>query len=266
MKQLYGCLLLLLLVLPLNGGYITLNSVLSCEVTPPSVKTILTVENKGNEAAYNLQARFTISEKEWLSKVFPKLEASQKIEIESLENYEPEKKGNYPLTAKVFFQDAAGYSFTSVLVTLLTYHEVTRPNLLGTIEDVGISDRGVLKLQMTNLAYDDVNLDVKVLAPDELSIEPREKQITLAARVKEDFQLKLSNLSALTGATYPVWVVMEYENEDQHFTYLCSGSVSITKKINIFEEYWWAFLGLVVVLTGIFVGLNLKKRVSAQNQ
>ena len=252
--------------IPLHGGVITLNTVLSCEVTPPEIKTTLIVENKGDETAYNLQARFKISEKEWLSKIYPKLEANKKIEIESIENFVPEKIGNYPLTAKVFFQDAAGYSFTSVLVTLLTYDEVTRPSLLGTIEDMAISDRGSLKLQMTNLAYDDLDIDIHVLTPDELSVEPREKQMTLAARAKEDFQFGLSNLSALTGATYPVWVVMEYEDEDKHFTYLCSGSVSIEAKINIFETYWWAFLTLAVVLIGVFIGLNLKKRTTAQNQ
>lgn len=266
MKSLYVFFFLLIFVIPLYGGFITLNSVLTCEVTPPTVITTLTVENKGNEAAYNLQARFTISEKEWLSKIFPRLEVNQKIEIESIENFEPEKRGNYPLTAKIFFQDAAGYSFTSVLVTLLTYYEVTRPNLLGTIEEVSMSDQGVLKLQTTNLAYDDVNLDIKVLTPDELSIEPREKNVTLAARIKEDLQFKLSNLSALNGATYPVWVVMEYESEDKHFTYLCSGSVSIEQKINIFEKYWWVFLVLVVVFIGVFVILNLKKKTTSQNQ
>jgi hypothetical protein len=256
----------MVLSIPLHGGYITLNTVLSCEVTPPSVKTTLTIENKGNEAAFNLQARFKISEKEWLSKIYPKLEANQKIEIESIQDFVPEKIGNYPLTAKVFFQDAAGYSFTSVLVSLLTYNEVTRPSLLGTIEDVAISDRGDLKLQVTNLAYDDLDMDIRVLTPDELSIEPREKEMTLQARGKQDFEFALSNLSALVGATYPVWVVMEYENEDKHFTYLCSGSISIEPKINIFETYWWAFLILAVVLIGVFIGLNLKKRFTVQNQ
>lgn len=45
--------------------------------------------------AYNIKARFKIADKEWLSKVFPKLEVNQTLEIESIEKHELGKKGIY---------------------------------------------------------------------------------------------------------------------------------------------------------------------------
>ena len=49
------------------------------EVKLQMVKAILKLENNVDEAAYNIQARFKIADKEWLSKVFPKLEVNETI-------------------------------------------------------------------------------------------------------------------------------------------------------------------------------------------
>jgi len=263
MKAFIICTYLLIISLPSHAGLITLVSSLSCEVTPPIVKTRLELKNNGDEAAYNIQARFKIADKEWLSKVFPKLEVNQRLEIESLEKHEPRKKGVYPFTAKIHFQDAAGYPFTTVVVTLFTYKETTSPNIFGKLEDLTLSDRGMLKLNITNMGYDELNLDINILVPDELSVEPSQKQFILKARSKEEALFKLNNFSALSGAVYPAWTIIEYESKDKHFTYICSGGIAIKHKakINIFKKYWWFSLILIAIMMFLFIWLNLRRRI-----
>ena len=261
MKALVICICLLVLSLPSHAGLITLKSSLSCEVTPSEVIARLLLENNGNEAAYNIKVRFKIADKEWLSEVFPKLDVNQKLEIEDLEKYEPGKKGIYPFTAKIHFQDSAGYPFTTVVATLLVYKESADPNIFGKLEDSILSNRGVLKFNMTNMGNDALTLGIHILIPDELSVEPGQKEFILKARSKEKVTFKLNNFSALSGAVYPVWAIVEYESKDIHFTYLCSGNINVKPRANIFKKYWWFSLILIAIMMSLFIWFNLRRKI-----
>lgn len=260
MKAIVICSFLLILTLPSHAGIINLTSSLSCEVSPPMIKARLELGNNGDEAAYNIQARFKIADKEWLSEVFPKLEVNQTLEIESLEEHELGKEGIYPLIAKIHFKDAAGYPFTTIVVNPFTYKDATVPNIFGKLEDLTLSDRGMLKLNITNMGYENLNLDINILIPDELSVKQTRERFILEARSKQEILFKLNNFSALTGAVYPAWAVIEYESKDKHFTYICSGGITIRDKANIFKKYWWISLILIAVMMIVFIWFNLRRK------
>jgi len=118
----------------------------------------------------------------------------------------------------------------------------------------------VLKLNITNIGHDDYDLDVNVLVPDELSIDPGQKQLKLKARSKEVLLFELSNFSALAGALYPSWAVIEYDHEDMHFINTSSAGITIKHKINIFKKYWWVSLILVGVIIILIIWFNLRKK------
>lgn len=246
--------------MPSLAGVITFKSSLGCEVTLPVVKARLELENNGDESAYNIQTIFTIIDKSCLSKVYPRLEVDKKLIIECLEDLEGKKKGVYPLIAKIHFQDAAGYPFSTVVVTPFTYIKATTSHVFGKLEDITLSDKNVLKLNVVNTAHSDLNLDITILVPDELSLKPSQKRLILKARTKEEILFRLSNFSALAGAVYPAWAIIEYESQDNHFTYLCTGDVKIRHKANIFKKYWRVSLILITIMMILFIWLNLRKK------
>ena len=110
------------------------------------------------------------------------------------------------------------------------------------------------------MGNDDFDLDVNVLIPDELSVEPGQKQLKLKARSKEELLFELSNFSALGGAVYPAWAVIEYDHKDMHFANASSCSITIKHEINIFKKHWWIFLILVAVIIILVFWFNLRKK------
>ncbi len=242
----------------LSAENITLTSSLTCEVTPPMLKAKLLLRNDGEAAAYNIQVRFHTTDQQWLSKVYPKLEADQELTIEYLEQLELEKKGIYPLIVKIHFKDAGGYPMTTVIVNPYTYEEITSPNIYGKLEKLALPNSGELRLDITNTGYDDLDLDINIFVPDEISVQQTQTQLALKERSKVDFRFKLKNFSALAGAIYPVWAIIEYEREDKHFTSVCSGEIEIIRPENIFKKFWWLWLSLAGTIIALFIWLNLK--------
>lgn len=244
----------------MHAGNITLTTSLTCEVTPPMLKAKLLLKNEGDTAAYNIQARFHTKDKQWLSKVFPKLEADQELRIEYLEELELEKIGVYPLIAKIHFKDAGGYPMTTIIVNPFTYKEITSPNIYGRLYESVLSTNGELLLDMTNSGYEDLNLDINILVPDEISVKQTRTRLELEGRSKKDLRFALKNFSALAGAVYPVWATIEYEWEDKHFTYICSGEIRIIPSENFFRKYWLLWLSLAGVILVLFIWLNLRSQ------
>lgn len=258
MKTFTLCSFFLIFTSLLSAENIILTSSLTCEVTLPVLKAKLYLRNDGAAAAYNIQVRFHTTDKQWLSKVFPKLEADQELTIEYLEKLELEKKGIYPLIVKIHFKDAGGYPMTTVIVNPYTYEEITSPNLYGKLEKLALSNSGELRLDITNTGYDDLNLDINIFVPDEISVQQTQTQLSLIGRSKMDFRFALKNFSALAGAIYPVWAIIEYEREDKHFTSVCSGEIEIIRSENIFKKFWWLWLSLAGTIIALFIWLNFK--------
>lgn len=249
-----------MVVLPIWAGFISLSSSLSSEVTPSGVKVVLDLKNNGGEDAFNIQAKFMLAGKHFLSQVIPKLEVNQSIKIACPKEFRLEKQGCYPLTAKIQFQDAAGYPFSTVVVNPFVYEKTAVSSVFGELEDLILSGKDRLRLRLKNLGYQDLNLDIDILVPDELSVIPKEKRFRLKARSKEEISFELNNFSALEGSVYPVWAVMEYEMEDKHFSHVCSGDITVEQKKNIIEKYWWAWLSLAALMIIVLVWRNLMRK------
>lgn len=260
MKTSIICICLLIFALPAYAGSISLTSSLSCEVATQNLKAWLLLENGGEEAAYDIQVSFETQNKQWISEIFPKLDVDQTIKIEYLEELDSEKAGVYPLIARVYFKDAGGYPMSTVVVNPYTYDEATRPEIFSKLEDLSFSKKGTLNLHITNTGYEDLNLEVNILVPDEFSFMPTQRQFLIKSRSKVIERFSLNNFSALPGAVYPVWAVIEYETTNQHFTHICSSSVEIMPSSDIFQKYWWIWLGLAVFMIFVFIWVNLKKR------
>lgn len=243
-----------------SAGTITLTSTLSCEVSPPEVKAKMVLENKGDEAAHNVRIQFSALDRSWASEMFSKIDVGQSVETEQAIELEPPQKGVYPLAAKIFFQDGAGYPMSTVVVTPFTYLEAATPSLFGRLEDLRLTDKGELLFHITNNGYDDLAVTVQVLVPDELSLSPGQKQLELKSRSRTTVPFELENFSALAGAAYPVWAVVEYEQRGVHFSYIRSALITLEAPSSIFTKYWWLWTGLAGIILIAFLWLNLKGR------
>ena len=245
--------LLSLLNLPLNTGHITLMSTLSCEATPPTINTSMLIENVGNEAAYNIRVMIKLAEYEWYSDIVPILDINNSIVIDNLDKYEPTNEGSYPLIGKIYFQDSAGHIYTSVITTIISYKDATVPDVFAEWNDLELSNKDVLKMKITNMGYDDLDLNINILVPDELSVQPYQGTFALKARSKDEICIDIENFNALVGAVYPAWSIIEYENKGHHFTFVSSGNITIIQEVNIFKKYWWLSLIVVAIIIIIFI-------------
>lgn len=242
------------------AGEISLTSSLTCEFVDPEIKAKLILVNKGDEAAYQVYVKFEMQDKQWQSKVYSRLEYDQILEIELTEVLETMKAGIYPFIAKIHFKDRAGYPMTTIVVTPFVYREYKSLKIFVEFPDTQVAQRKKGKIIFSNMDTEDLDLSIRILVPDELSVDPDQISFFLKARSKDKQKFTLKNFSAIAGASYPVWTITEYENEDWHFTHLSSGTIVVTPSVTIFKTYWWLWLGLAGLLLFVFVGVNILKR------
>jgi len=244
----------------LFSGTIKLTSSLTCEVTPPMLKAGLVLTNEGDEAAHNIQVGFEVQGLDWSSNVLPVLEPNTPQTFEHQWELDLDSPGVYPLIARIDYQDAAGYPLSAVAVNPFTYIEATRSDLFGEMESISLTGEKKMNLVLTNSAQMDVDVLIRMVTPRELTIEPEQTQVLIAARSKSSHRFKLSNFSALAGASYPIWAVVEYDRQDRHYNFVSSTVVNIQAPSNLFKDYWWIWIGLALLLISIFLCKNLKKK------
>jgi len=174
----------------------------------------VTVRNSGDEAAANVRVIAELLDQKVSSTTWPQIAAggheTTSISFEKL----PEKQGRYPVVILTEFADLNMYPFSAVTIASLEAGAQSTTQIMAKIE--GKKSGKYLDLTLKNLDSFRKQISLKIVAAKELNVEPAQLKIELSPYEIKTFRINVSNFSALPGATYPIYAVIEYEDDVRH--------------------------------------------------
>lgn len=256
MKKLLLFLLVMLMVIPIvTASYISIQSA----ITAADNKVIIKVTNLGDEAAYSVQLGLEANNEKTASSIKNQLRVRESFEWGAPLNFESKNPGKYPLILTISYQDANSYPFSAISVSSLDYKQATISDIAAAIKNIELSDKGMLELKIKNTGESAKDANIRLIAPKELTANKDKLSEKLPAKSEMPVDFEIEKFSALTGSSYAVFAVVEYDEGGKHYTSTATGVVKITAKKNIFTNQNLLIM-LLAILIAIFIYFQFKKK------
>ena len=249
MKKILLLLAVILFVMPIVvASYLSMQS----SITVTENKTIITVTNLGDESAYNVQLSMDINEQKKISDLKSQLGMQEKFEWKMTLDSKPKNPGKYPLILTTSYQDANSYPFSAISVSTFDYKQGAISDIAAKINSIEITDEETLELTIKNTADTTKNLNIRLIAPKELTANKEKLRVKLPAKTESSINFEIKKFSALAGSSYVVFAVIEYDEDGKHYTTVTNGLVKVTEKKNIFNNRN-LLIALLIILVIIFI-------------
>jgi hypothetical protein len=160
----------------------------------------------------------------------------------------------------VDFHDANQYPFSAVSCTTFYWKEDANPDLLCLGSDITVGAAGELLFTIKNLGFEPRKVRSTLVLPKELSTHDPRIDLQIDPRAEKRVVIGISNFSALSGASYPVFCYFEYDSEDTHYTAVARALIKIIKGENWFRRTKLLWLGAAIMLGVILVALQFKRK------
>lgn len=259
MKKLFIILVLLLIPHIVSAGSISLTTSVSTDIMTEKITDMhVKLLNSGDESAYDVQISL-LSEKFRKDKIFVgELKPNEPFEgdfnITLMGEINP---GKYPIPVLVDYADANGYPFSSVSPAFIVYKTPTTARISGLIPEISLSGKESKKLTLSIKNLDDVehDLDVKLILPREIKVVDDKKTTSIDSKQEKSLDFEVSSLSAISGSTYAIIALIEYDDNNSHYTSFANGIIKIdggseTKKPEMTSTlaYVVLFISIIIVL------------------
>lgn len=243
-----------------QGSFISMETKTSATFQENTLIVQVSVTNKGDEPAYNVQVGIDANGNVASTPVKDVLQINETHAVETTFDMDIQTVGRYPLIVTVDYADLNQYPFSAISSSYFAYKEDVIAKIHGKIDEVGISKSGELVLTLKNLHDTEKEVKVKLFAPRELSLIEAIKDVKLGSKSEEEITFGIKNFSALAGSSYQVFAVMGYEDNDKHCTVSIPGIVKITERGDFLRTYKWIFVGIGAALLAVFLGLQFGVR------
>lgn len=246
-----------LCVQPAFAGTIGITTSLSTTVKDNVIRVHVSVENTGDEAGYNLQAKIAVLDKEVLTEKIPDFPLKKPIAFTEELPITATTEGTYPVIVTVYCTDAKQYPLSALTSHVFTFGAAGKPTeLVGTIGPVTLAKRTKLDLELTNIGDESINAAVRFILPRELSAEEPLKSAVISGRSSDKVRFAIKNLSAFPGSIYPILSIIEYDTGGIHQTVIAQGTVTVVDSKEIFGiDYSILGIGLVALII-VFIALE----------
>jgi len=235
-----------------SAGTISITSTLKFEEKDGKKILLAQIKNGGNESAKDVQAHLQFLDMYLSGPKWESLGAGKEEIISWDFPGKSVKNGRYPAVLTVEFSDLNSYPFSSVNVRSLEIGQADPPRIFGKLDSVSIDNKGELNFMLKNLEPVAKTIKVTLIMPKEINIEPGQFEIELAAtNIPISRTIKVSNFSALPGASYPIFAIAENDSETTHDTIVLPSNIQISPDSNNKSRLLW-ILGLVATFLVIF--------------
>ena len=236
----------------------------SCQtlVEEGRIRALLTVANKGDEAALNIQAQapglYPVPE----SRLLPRLEPGQEAGLELWLDRPGSLPGSYVRVVLVNFQDLNNHPFSAPAEVRFSLGKEAELPVLVRAGPVAFADRRVVRVLLHNQGSEPLELKLGVVAPRELSAAQPRSPIRLEPGGAKSICFDLWNLSGLAGSNYPVMLVLEGQPGGLH----AARAVKIMALLEPRQNPIMAHLEWWLAAIGACLGLLLAAQFTARRQ
>jgi hypothetical protein len=220
----------------------------------------ITTTNKGDESAFNVQAQLIAGEQKITAEKMAELRVNETYKIENRLKLTANKKGLYPLILVMHYTDANQYPFSALSCQTYDVGKTSVSSLMGQIKSAKISKKGKVTLTVKNTGDATVKAKTRLIAPAELTVEDKEKEIRLAPKSEKEVSFDVKNFSALAGSTYQVFALTEFDAKDEHQTVISTGTIEVEKGREILGMNYIIIIAAVILLALIFIVVQFKRK------
>ncbi len=245
---------------PAIAGILKIETKTSVTIEGNSLKVGVTATNKGTVPAYNVQVHLILLGEKQSAPVKGQLNKDQSDTVAFERVLSGSKKGRYPLIVLVDFHDANQYPFSAVSCTTFYFKEDINPDLVCLGDDTSIEKNGILRFKIKNLGLSSRTIRTTLILPKELSTPRSQMDFQIDPRAEKMVTFDITNFSALSGASYPVFCCFEYDLGDTHYTAVARAIVNILKMENLFRRTRWLWIILAVILISILTIMVIRDR------
>ena len=237
-----------------SARYITFDTTVRTTTKTEQGKDILAVSveltNNGDEPAYSVRIRVKSGGRSQAGLVRQILGVKEILREEFEFDISFGKLGKYPILVRTDFADANQHPFSALSLSLINYRGAASPKIFfDKPEPLEIAKKGELCLKIKSLDEKERDINVRLILPRELDAAGASvRKIRISPREEKDMCFTVSNFSALVGSAQAVFGLLEYDDEENHF------SVSVMTAVKIIEREKLALKSKFIIL-GIPAGL-----------
>ena len=242
------------------ASFISLNTTVTSRVENNKLWTMISVINKGDEPAYNVQAEIRIGEAKYIAEKKTQLGVNQTYQVESAYKLKAANPGDYPLIVIMHYADANQYPFSAINCQTFSYKKTAPPSeIFGSLKKTTFFKTGKLKLVLKNMSEEDIRAMTSLVLPRELSVDQPEQEIYIPAKSSASLEFKVENFSALTGSNYQVFAVTQYIKDGFNQTNITPGMVHIVQEKKILGVSYTIIIIVLAVLAALFIAAQFFK-------
>ena len=262
------CLTAILTLLPVlgYGGYISMVIQTTITASPQKVEVEITLQNKGDEAAYKIYPELQLGSSE------AKLSPQQKMAVNDSRQwshaFSPEEaglklNGTYPLLITLHYHDSNMYPASTPEIVLFEMVKAGKElPFESKIETSEVLDFGQVSLTLGNVLDRTLVGEVRVLLPIELTTENNSSTFELQANQTSQILFPITNKGALPGSKYKIFSITEFNDSGRHYCVLVSDMISV-KMPKDEDSFRFLMIGggsLIILLLLLIVFWELRRR------
>ena len=240
------------------ASYISLNTALSSKVKGNNLLVSVSVINKGDESAYNVQAELKLDRRQALGEKVDQLPVNGNYSAQFTLPLSYAAAGSYPLALIMHYTDANQYPFSALSCQTFAYKKEAAPEIFGQLKPTQFAGEGTVRLVLKNLGDKEIRAVARLVLSRELTAKDETAAVVLGPRSEKELTFGVSNFSALPGSTYQAFAVTEYDDGGVHFSIVAPGTIAIVEK-SVFKDYQLYFYALIAVLLVLFIAYQFKK-------
>lgn len=249
-----GILLSTYSVFTASAGYITIKTETTVAVDDSNLKVKVVVTNEGDESAFNVQININENQRTQSSPIKQMLTVKENFEYEANYRVPQTKHGRYPLIITVDYTDANQYPFSALTGTYYSFGSDTVSKVFGSANDIRLARYTTLPLKLKNIAEESKEVLIRLIVPKESSVQEKVKKVTIQPRSEVNTIFNISNFSALPGSRYQVFFILEYEDENKHYSNIIPCSIHVDASKGFFKRYkWYIIAGSSVIFVVLIV-------------
>jgi hypothetical protein len=211
-----------------HAGSISISVTSTAELKDGKLSVALKISNSGDEAANSVVTILRQRDREARGTRHESVNPGETIEETLSVPAGDLGPGRWPFRIATDYTDANQYPFEALHVGMVTVGDPSPTKVaVPQITIPPVSETGTVSMTVKNLAGVVRDASLNVFAPDGLEVPDATQRLQLQAWETKEVRTGLVNRTALAGSRYPVFVVIEYDEDGAHQALVASNTVEI---------------------------------------
>lgn len=228
----------------------------SLTVQENTLEGTITVLNRGDEPSRKVRAEMALPGETVVKEVIDLLEVRQAASFSFKKHLGEIKPGTYAVPITILFHDAKLYPFSALACPTFTLGESFSSGL--SCSTAPVEKGGEIGFEVKNLDPFPKQIKCTFLFPREFHCPRPERLFTLQPLERKTLSFHLLHATAIPGAHYPVFSMIEMESEKAHYCSVCPGEIRFLEQGNWFKRTRWHWLAGWILLTLLVILLRKK--------